>query len=75
MIVDAHHHLWKVSRGDYHWMTPDMTVLARDYLIEDLQPHLERHRSRARCSFRPPRPRQKPTFCSNWRPNQTSLPA
>jgi L-fuconolactonase len=35
VIVDAHHHLWKVSRGDYHWMTPDMTVLARDYLIED----------------------------------------
>ena len=42
MIVDAHHHLWKVSRGDYHWMTPDMTVLARDYLIEDLQPHLRK---------------------------------
>jgi L-fuconolactonase len=42
MIVDAHHHLWKVSRGDYHWMTPDMTVLARDYLIVDLQPHLRK---------------------------------
>jgi L-fuconolactonase len=42
VIVDAHHHLWKVSRGDYHWMTPDMTVLARDYLIEDLQPHLRK---------------------------------
>ena len=42
MIVDAHHHLWKVSRGDYHWMTPDMTVLARDYLIEHLQPHLRK---------------------------------
>jgi L-fuconolactonase len=42
VIVDAHHHLWKVSRGDYHWMTPDMTVLARDYLIEDLEPHLRK---------------------------------
>lgn len=42
MIVDAHHHLWKVSRGDYHWMTPEMTVLARDYLIEDLQPLLRK---------------------------------
>jgi L-fuconolactonase len=41
-IVDAHHHLWKVSRGDYHWMTPNMTVLARDYLIEDLEPHLRK---------------------------------
>jgi L-fuconolactonase len=42
LIVDAHHHLWKVSRGDYHWMTPDMTVLARDYLMEDLEPHLRK---------------------------------
>src|SRR5580698_10711408 len=42
VIIDAHHHLWKVSRGDYHWMTPDMTVLARDDLIEDLKPHLRK---------------------------------
>jgi L-fuconolactonase len=42
VIVDAHHHLWKVSRGDYDWMSPDMPVLARDYLIEDLEPHLRK---------------------------------
>jgi L-fuconolactonase len=42
VIVDAHHHLWKVSRGDYHWMKPEMTVLARDYLAEDLEPHLRK---------------------------------
>jgi L-fuconolactonase len=42
VIIDAHHHLWKVSRGDYHWMRPDMTILARDYLIEDLKPHLRK---------------------------------
>ncbi|MGH8226332.1 MAG: amidohydrolase family protein [Steroidobacteraceae bacterium] len=42
MIIDAHHHLWKISRGDYHWMTPGMPLLARDYLIEDLQPHLRK---------------------------------
>jgi L-fucono-1,5-lactonase len=42
VILDAHHHLWRVSRGDYHWMSPDMTVLARDYLIEDLEPHLRK---------------------------------
>ena len=42
MIIDAHHHLWKISRGDYHWMTPAMPVLARDYLLEDLQPHLRK---------------------------------
>lgn len=42
MIVDAHHHLWKTSRGDYHWMTPAEPVLARDYLVEDLAPHLRK---------------------------------
>jgi L-fuconolactonase len=42
VIIDAHHHLWKVSRGDYHWMTPAMPLLARDYLVEDLQPHLRK---------------------------------
>jgi L-fuconolactonase len=42
MIFDAHHHLWKVSRGDYHWMTPSMAVLARDYLVADLQPELQK---------------------------------
>lgn len=42
MIIDAHHHLWKVSRGDYHWMTPAMPLLERDYLVEDLEPHLRK---------------------------------
>lgn len=42
MIIDAHHHLWQVSRGDYHWMSPDVPVLARDYLTEDLRPVLRR---------------------------------
>ncbi|MDH4247168.1 MAG: amidohydrolase family protein [Deltaproteobacteria bacterium] len=40
--IDSHQHFWKVSRGDYHWMTPDMTVLRRDYLPEQLQPDLNR---------------------------------
>lgn len=42
MIVDAHHHLWKISRGDYHWMSAATPVLARDYLAEDLEPHLRK---------------------------------
>jgi L-fuconolactonase len=42
LILDAHHHLWKVSRGDYHWMNPQMSVLARDYLVDDLRPHLRK---------------------------------
>jgi L-fuconolactonase len=42
MIFDAHHHLWKVARGDYHWMTASIPCLARDYLVEDLRPHLRK---------------------------------
>lgn len=44
MRIDAHQHYWKLSRGDYGWMTPDMGVLYRDYLPADLKPSLERHK-------------------------------
>lgn len=43
LIVDAHHHFWRVSRGDYHWMDPAMgEPLLRDYLPADLAPLLRR---------------------------------
>jgi L-fuconolactonase len=42
MIVDAHHHFWRVERGDYHWMSPSLGVLHRDYLPNDLWPLLRR---------------------------------
>ena len=39
MIIDAHHHLWKVARGDYFWMdpraNPALAAIARDFLVED----------------------------------------
>lgn len=35
--IDAHHHLWKIARGDYDWM-PKTGVLYRDYLPDDLAP-------------------------------------
>jgi L-fuconolactonase len=41
MIIDSHHHFWRVERGDYHWM-PDGGVLRRDYLPSDLRPLLRR---------------------------------
>jgi len=44
MRIDAHQHYWKLSRGDYGWLTPDMGLLYRDYLPADLEPILERHR-------------------------------
>lgn len=42
MIVDAHHHFWDPARGDYHWMSPDVPVLARPYGPDDLAPLLRR---------------------------------
>ncbi|MFC5470490.1 amidohydrolase family protein [Cohnella suwonensis] len=42
--IDAHQHFWKIERGDYGWITPELPVLHRDYLPGDLRPHLEKHR-------------------------------
>jgi len=38
--IDAHVHFWKVARGDYSWMTQDLTALYRDFGPNDLLPHL-----------------------------------
>jgi L-fuconolactonase len=39
VIIDAHHHLWKIARGDYFWMdpraNPAVAPIARDFLVED----------------------------------------
>lgn len=43
MRIDSHQHYWKVERGDYHWMTPTVPVLYRDYLPVDLRPTLLRY--------------------------------
>lgn len=43
MRIDSHQHYWKVDRGDYHWMTPQVPVLYRDYLPKDLRPLLSEH--------------------------------
>jgi L-fuconolactonase len=34
--VDAHHHVWRLARGDYHWLTPDLPI-HRDYMVDDLR--------------------------------------
>lgn len=44
MRIDAHHHFWKLDRGDYGWLKPSHGVLYRDYLPADLRPHLKQHR-------------------------------
>ncbi|WP_062050242.1 amidohydrolase [Bacillus sp. JCM 19034] len=43
MRIDAHQHYWQVDRGDYDWITPDMSALYRDFLPADLEPILKKH--------------------------------
>jgi L-fuconolactonase len=44
MRIDSHQHFWKAARGDYHWMSPQIPVLCRDYLPKDFQSLLLKHR-------------------------------
>jgi L-fuconolactonase len=37
-IVDSHQHFWRLDRGDYGWLTPDLAPIYRDYLPEHLAP-------------------------------------
>jgi L-fuconolactonase len=40
--VDSHQHFWRRDRGDYTWLTADLSPIYRDYLPGDLAPRLER---------------------------------
>lgn len=33
--IDSHQHFWQLSRGDYGWLTPELTALYKDYLPSD----------------------------------------
>ncbi|MGO4180336.1 amidohydrolase [Paenibacillus sp. TAF43_2] len=44
MRIDSHQHYWKIERGDYGWITPDIPVLYRDFLPQHLEPHLNKHK-------------------------------
>ena len=39
MLVDAHHHVWRLNRGDYGWLTPNLPIY-RDYGLDNLRPKL-----------------------------------
>jgi L-fuconolactonase len=41
-MIDAHHHFWDPQRGDYDWLTPDMTAFWRVFGPQDLAPPLAR---------------------------------
>ncbi|WP_295813264.1 amidohydrolase family protein [uncultured Nitratireductor sp.] len=36
--IDAHQHFWKPARGDYGWLTPELSAIYRDFLPDDLEP-------------------------------------
>src|SRR5688500_11194360 len=38
--VDAHQHVWSLARGDYHWLTPRLAPIYRDFTLDDLRPEL-----------------------------------
>ena len=40
MRIDSHQHFWRLSRGDYGWLTPDLGALHRDFEPEHLAPLL-----------------------------------
>ena len=40
MKIDAHQHFWAIDRGDYGWLTPELTKLYRDFGPGDLTPML-----------------------------------
>jgi L-fuconolactonase len=42
MIIDSHQHFWDPDRGDYHWMSPSVPVLARHSGPGDLRPLLRK---------------------------------
>lgn len=43
MKIDAHQHFWKLSRGDYEWLTPKYKDIYRDHLPEELSPILSKN--------------------------------
>jgi len=40
MQIDAHQHFWRIARGDYGWLTPQLGALYRDFEPDDLGPLL-----------------------------------
>lgn len=39
--IDAHQHFWRLSRGDYGWLTPELDPIYRDFMPDDLAPLLK----------------------------------
>jgi len=39
--IDSHQHFWQLSRGDYEWLTPELSLLYKDFLPSDISPILD----------------------------------
>ena len=42
-MIDAHQHFWRLARGDYGWLTRELSAIYRDFEPADLAPLLARH--------------------------------
>ena len=40
--IDSHQHFWMLSRGNYDWLTEELEPLYKDFLPDNLRPHLVR---------------------------------
>jgi L-fuconolactonase len=40
-VVDSHLHFWQLSRGDYSWLTPELSALYRDFAPSDIDATLK----------------------------------
>lgn len=43
MIIDAHQHVWDLTRSPYSWLGPHVPQWNRTFTFEELAPHLERN--------------------------------
>lgn len=41
--IDSHQHFWQLSRGDYSWLSSELTELYQDFLPSELLPLLEQN--------------------------------
>ena len=43
MTIDSHQHFWKYDPQEYRWIGDSMKMLRRDFLPDDLEPHLKQN--------------------------------
>ena len=43
MIIDAHQHVWDLTRSSYAWLGPQVPQWNRTFTFEELLPHLRRN--------------------------------